>query len=166
MHEELLNQARDLHRTVRMVQAQLVRRFNSRPRLSNGQTCCTDLTLPQCNALMAVREAGEMSIKELSEALQVSSPSASAMVERLVEMNMLEREQSKVDRREVRVRVSEEGLADMDAMEAYVLESIVELLEQIGPEYSRMWCDVYARIREVFSEERQHETVSHGTTES
>jgi len=105
------------------------------------------------NALMMVRDRSQVTIKELAEALGVSAPSASVMVDRLVEMGMVTREQSRVDRREVVVQVAPEAVETIERMEKQALQSIVEIIDKIGPKYARMWCEALGRIREVLREE-------------
>jgi DNA-binding MarR family transcriptional regulator len=81
------------------------------------------------------------------------------MVDRLVDMGLLVREQSQKDRREVRIRLSDPGLVHFQEMERQVLEYISALLIQLGPDFSAQWCDVYARIREVIAAEKRSEAV-------
>ena len=130
-----------------MLQERLARQFDRIPKERAQADICTDLTFPQCNAMMVINERGVVTIKELSAALQVSSPSASTMVDRLVEMGMLLREQSKSDRREVAVRLSESGKRSVAFMEEQFLSSIQGLLYLLGPEFSQQWCDIYEHIR-------------------
>ena len=58
-----------------------------------------DLSMAQVNTLMTIRKRGPMSLSELASDLCVSPPSASAMVDRLVEKGLVTREQSPEDRR-------------------------------------------------------------------
>ena len=108
---------------------------------------------------MAIAEREELSLKDLADTLQVSPPSASAMVDRLVEMGLLVREQSTIDRREVRIRLTEAGKVHFDEMEAQILEYFAELLTKLGPAYSAQWCDVYRHIREIIQMEESLESV-------
>lgn len=108
--------------------------------------------MPQIEAMMAIHDRGQVTIKELARALDVSAPSASSMVDRLVDVGALTREQSKLDRREVVVRLSPDAVEHMDAMERHILQSIVVMIEKIGPEYARMWCEVYEKLREAVGE--------------
>jgi len=140
-------QARTIFRAVRMLQERVVRQHACK-RGQPGEDLC-ELSFPQFNTLLVVREGKCLSIKELAELLQVSAPSASAMVERLVEMGMLTREQSQVDRREVVVNVSEQGLRSLESLEEQILQSIVELIHRIGPVHAQQWAEVYQRISEV-----------------
>jgi DNA-binding MarR family transcriptional regulator len=121
------------------------------------------LTIPQWNTLVVIREHENLSVKELAEALKVSAPSASSMVERLVEMGFVNREPSRVDRREVRISLSAAGNAGVDAMEGQLLQSIVELLERIGSDVAQQWVDVYAKIQEVLDQDELQER--HATSE-
>ena len=102
---------------------------------------------------MHVRHHGKVTIKDLSELLGVAPPSASAMVDRLVEKRILIREMSPEDRRKVIVRVSPEAMADTEKTEEAVLSSFVDLVEKVGPETARKWCEVLERIKFVLEEE-------------
>jgi DNA-binding MarR family transcriptional regulator len=85
--------------------------------------------------------------------LGVSPPSASVMVDRLVEKGLLSREPSREDRRKVLVSVSPEALQRIDRMEETILQSFVDLVEKIGPKTAGMWCQVLKKVREVQEEE-------------
>ncbi len=149
MSPNSLEQARYLFGTIRLLQARVASRHAARSACYGSGGDLLELTVPQMNMLLTVRERDHATIKELAEALKVSAPSASTMVDRLVEMGALIREQSRVDRREVAVQISPLGEHTLAVMEKQILESIVELLKEIGPDYARMWCDVYKRIRMV-----------------
>ena len=153
-----LTQARYLYETIHMLQRRVFRRHANSLGSRDGSSVCGELTMPQWHMMMAVRRFGSPSLKELAQALDVSAPSASAMVDRLVEMGMLTREPSQVDRREVVVALSEAGHAMAARMEEEILHSISEVLAQLGPEYSGKWCEVFEQIRQVLTEE----DASHG----
>jgi len=159
MDQQTTDQARGIYRTVRMLKDRLCQNFEVRARNRGLDRQGCDITFAQGNALMAISERGEVSLKELADMLHVSPPSASAMVDRLVEMGLLEREQSKVDRREVRIHLSGEGALQFQEMEAQILDYIAELLAKLGPEDSARWCDVYARIREIIALEKSLEAL-------
>lgn len=156
-HEAIREQARALHNTLRLIKNRVIARHSAKiaARAAQVDTGPPDLTLPQMNCLTTIRDHGEVTIKALAEALGISPPSASAMVDRLVEMGAARREQSTTDRREVVVSLSEEGAQGLDAMEENILECIEELLERVGPECARHWCEVYERIREALFEDSE-----------
>jgi DNA-binding MarR family transcriptional regulator len=148
-----LDQARYLYETVQLLQRRVLRRHTPNCAARGDSAFCVDLTLPQLHMMMAVRNHGRSSLKDLAEALQVSPPSASTMVDRLVEMGMLTREPNPSDRREVVVGLSAAGREVAGRMEDEILRAICELLEKIGPRYAALWCEVYGRLRMVLAEE-------------
>ncbi len=110
------------------------------------------LSPQQLTALSVIKENEPLTIKTLAELLMVSPPSASVMVDRLVDMGLLTREQSRVDRREVQISVNPAMFERLNVAEKQTLQSMVEVLDRIGPEYAGMWCDVSEKIRQVLSE--------------
>ncbi len=108
-----------------------------------------DLSVPQFHAIMMVRTLGQASMTDLSDRLGVSPPSASAMVDRLVEKGILTREHSDEDRRKVVVSISPEAMKAIEGVEETILRSFVELVEKIGPETARKWCEVLERVNSV-----------------
>lgn len=154
MDSDVFEQARYLFDTVRMLKTRVCASHAALSSCTSKSGEVHELTIPQMDMLHRIRESGSATIKELAESLSVSAPSASTMVERLVEMGVATREQSRVDRREVVVRVAPAGEHTLAVLEKRILESFVELLHGIGPEYAQMWCDVYKRIREVLQEEQ------------
>lgn len=146
-------QARLLHKTVKRLQTRVILPNIRQVFPLDGEPC--ELTMTQVGTLMAVRDSGAASIKEIAEATRVSPPSASTMVDKLVEMGVLSREQSKADRREVLVRVTPEAERICEALEKGMLGSLEEILEAIGPEMAEQWCEVYARIQELFDADVQ-----------
>ncbi len=157
MDEARLKEATEILETIRMVREHIVRNYPVRTPGDDDEEMCHDLTFPQFKALTEIHDHGEITIKELAEALFVSPPSASAMVDRLVDMGMLLREHCTEDRRVVRVRISEQGDRSVLAMRERFLRGIVDLLEQLGPELAQQWCNISHRIREIMSQEREEE---------
>jgi len=146
---KLIEQARLIHDTVHLIKHTVIKRISDH---GNGGPFPLDLTIPQVNALLTVHKLGHVSIKELAAEMHVSAPSASAMVDRLVEIGVVSRKPSKSDRREVVVQLTELGARHTSRIEEVTLQWITCVLEKIGPEYAQMWCDVYERIRDVLPE--------------
>lgn len=149
----VLEQARVIHETIGLLRRHAAMR---RPQHTPGRghaSLCHELTLAQMNTVRVVRDLDKVTIKQLAKSLCVSSPSASTTVDRLVELGILLREQSREDRREVIVRVSPKVMPEIEAAEKDFLQWIVELLQQLGPEYAGKWSDVYARLRVLLHSE-------------
>jgi DNA-binding MarR family transcriptional regulator len=150
MDELALHQARFIQETIEMMKLRMTKRLGA---AMEAAGCHSEFTLAQMHALMVVNHHEGLSVKELAQMLGVSPPSASAMVERLVELGAVLREQSKQDRREVAIFVSAEGRATLEVVERTMLEGILHVMERLGRDYTAMWCQVYERIRAIMQEE-------------
>lgn len=123
------------------------------------QSCCqgpgsfAELSLNQIHAIMAVRRRGEVYMTELSTLLEVTPASASGMVDRLVEKNILIREHSTEDRRRVMVRVSPEAIEQIHRVEEAILESFFEIVERLGRQTAQQWCDILGKIKQVLDKD-------------
>ena len=114
-----------------------------------------EFSFAQIRAIKFVKAKGQVSITELAELLQVSAPSASTMVERLVEKGVLVREPDPEDRRKVIVTISPDMISITEQIEKDIFSSFVDLVEKLGPEVADDWCRVLDRIGEVLDHEMQ-----------
>lgn len=112
-----------------------------------------DLSVTQLHVIRVVRSHMELSMSELAELLSVSPPSASAMVDRLVEKGALTREHSTQDRRKVVVRIAPAAVQHAEAVEDAIMALFIGLVEQVGPETTAQWCQVLERIKSVVTSE-------------
>jgi DNA-binding MarR family transcriptional regulator len=146
---ETLEQARYIFSTGKMIRDRIFRAQTVHLAARGKSEAFGDLSVPQFHAIMIVRTHGQITMTELSDRLGVSPPSASSMVDRLVEKGILTREHSVEDRRKVVVRVSPEAMEDIESVEETILRSFAELVEKIGPEITRKWCQVLERVKSV-----------------
>lgn len=154
MNDRLFDKAQRLHQTITQIQRRIFL-GNARKNFASP-TSAKELSLAQLSTLLIIRNLEPTSLKRLAEASGVSRPSASTMVDRLVELGMVHRQPSALDRREVRISLTEEGQEAVDIHEGELLRSLVDLLERLGPEDAERWCQVYGRIQELLDEEEEH----------
>lgn len=145
------DQARYIVTTGKLIHDQILK-IQSQHLASGEAGPLTDLSLAQLHVIRVIRSHGEMAMSELAEQMGVSPPSASAMVDRLVEKGVLCREHSTEDRRKVVVRISPEGLKKTEEVEAGILQLFIDLVEKLGPETTRQWCQVLGRVKAVLVE--------------
>lgn len=138
-------QAKEIFETVELLREYVVKRLFVHCPESDGHP--PEVTFSQMRALHALHKAGTFTVKQMAEELDVSSASASAMIDRLVEMGMVCREQDAADRRMVNVRLSEQGSRVFTAHEAVLMAFFEELMDEIGEEHTRAWVDVYRALR-------------------
>lgn len=75
-----------------------------------------EISLPQLHLLMALQQDGPMTVSELAHLLHVSAPSASAILDRMEERGLVRRVRDQVDRRVVRVEMSDHGRDTMEEL--------------------------------------------------
>ncbi|MFH1152893.1 MAG: MarR family transcriptional regulator [Pseudomonadota bacterium] len=114
-----------------------------------------DLSMSQFHMLMLIRSQGTVCVKDLSRYLCVSPPSASAMVERLVDKGLLVRTQSREDRRRVEISLSEKALDIMNEVEQRTFVTFVDLVEKLGPETTAQWCSVLEKIQTILKDHEE-----------
>ncbi len=125
--------------------------FTRMARLKRGDSGCVipDLSVAQLDLLMSVRGRGEISLGDLASLLGVSPPSVSVMVDRLVERGLLLRQRSTTDRRRVMIRVSPGESERLDRVEAQILATFVELVQEVGMDTARRWAEVLGQVEQV-----------------
>ena len=119
------------------------------------QGCCPALTPQQSQLVMVVHERGSMTVRQLTQVLYVNPPAVSTMVERLVELGVLTREENPKDRREVLVQVSPYHAVKIEEIEQQYLKTALDIFEKIGIKHARKWGDVCRRIQEVCAGEQK-----------
>ena len=108
--KEALEHARFIFTTGKLIQDRIFRIQASQLVAEGRDAHEEELSLPQLHTVHVLHENGPVTVSELAAVLGVSPPSASVMVERLVEKGLLSREPSRKDRRKVLVSVSPEAL--------------------------------------------------------
>ncbi len=151
--ETSLEQARYIFTRGKLIHDRVQRIVAAHLASGKGHQKFRDLSVAQLHVFMQVRHRGEVTIKELAKLLGVAPPSASVMVDRMVEKRILVRETSREDRRKVTVSISPEAMKGIEKTEEAVLRSFVDLVQKVGPETSRKWCEVLGQIKSVLEKE-------------
>ena len=151
---DVLTRARYIFTTGRMIHDRIMRISTGACMRNAKNDGFGELSAPQMNMLIMIRIREAVSVTELAALLGVSPPSVSAMVDRLVERGLLTRVPSDQDRRKVVIRVSPEALEDIARVEEILLGYFVELVEAVGPETTRKWCEVLEQVKQVLEKKK------------
>jgi DNA-binding MarR family transcriptional regulator len=152
-----LEQAKYISSTIRLMQDRLFARHHGKSMSKMEKSRLKDLTISQFHAIMMIQKKTKVSLKELAAMQQISSPSASAMVNRLVEKGILKRSQSKSDRRKIEISLTDKAMARHEKVEKAVFASFVDLIEKLGPGPTKDWCNVLEQVEVLFSQEQDQE---------
>lgn len=150
-NDAVREQARYLFTTGKIIHDRILK-IQSNHLASDSCDAFGELSVSQLHVIRQVRKRGTLAMSELAELLGVSPPSASSMVDRLVDKGVLCREHSTEDRRKVVVRISPEAVKKIESVESSILRLFEALVEQLGPETTRQWCHVLQRVNSVLSD--------------
>ncbi|MCK5863271.1 MAG: MarR family transcriptional regulator, partial [Candidatus Hydrogenedentes bacterium] len=117
-----------------------------------GEACAgIPVTLPQIRAMKTIATNSGLNNKQLAQTLQVSPASASVMVDRLVELKLVDRYTSEEDRRTVKLDISSAGKKIIHAHYQVMEEVVSELFDQLGKKDAQQWLLVSRKIRKCIS---------------
>jgi DNA-binding MarR family transcriptional regulator len=150
--EKTLKLARDIFTSGKMIHDNVFLIQNRELSARGRESRFGELSVAQMHLIRMIRDRTEITITELADRLGVSPPSASVMVDRLVDKGILDRKQSREDRRKVLVRISPEAVQTIERIEKAILQSFVDLVEKLGPTTARKWCEVMEKVRQALSE--------------
>ena len=109
--------------------------------LQRDEICCAGVTVPQCYALQALAQEGELTSSELAERLGVDPSSATRAADVLVKNGHVERTRPETgDRRRVILRLTEQG------------RQLTEQLMEAGDGF-------FSRLLSNFTTEERHNVV-------
>ncbi len=151
--ETLAEQARYIFTTGRAIRDFVDRHIAQILAAEGNRSVCGELSVNQMHALMLIQKRGKVSISELALIMGVSAPSASTMVDRMVEKGVLTREPSIKDRRRMDVRIAPSVQEDFERVKAVLLAAFERLVERAGAETAKMWCEVLERLKRVLDAE-------------
>jgi len=93
-----------------------------------------EVTLTQYRSLVVLASRGPQGVAALAEAVAVTPPTASRLVDRLVRKGLVRRRADRHDRRQVRIGLTEAGRDLVDLVTQRRRDEIAELLRSIPPE--------------------------------
>ena len=149
---DVLEQAHYIFTTGRQIHDQILK-VQAKYLAAKASSASSELSVAQLHTIGVVRKLGSLTMGELAEQLGITAPSASAMVDRLVEKQILIRAHSTEDRRKVVVSISPAVDQEIEAMEHNLLSIFCHLVEELGTETARKWCEVLTAVQKVITED-------------
>jgi DNA-binding MarR family transcriptional regulator len=92
------------------------------------------MTLGQCHAIVEIGRAGEISLNELAEVLNLDNSTMSRAVNNLVDQGYAVREADKEDRRYIKILLTEQGLSTYKAIESSMESFFEDIFDSIPEE--------------------------------
>jgi len=92
-----------------------------------------DLTMSQMKGLRALAFGGPASVSRLADTMKISQPTASQLVDRLVQAGLAEREEDPTDRRRTVVRLNKKGQQLHERLRGQFRERLRTWLQRMNP---------------------------------
>lgn len=100
--------------------------------LNKQDSCCLEVSLAQCHALVEIGRANNISLKDLSNLIDLDISTMSRTVDSLVKKEFVFRTQSETDRRSVDIKLTEKGLKLFDDIETKMDDKFKNIFNHIS----------------------------------
>jgi len=117
---------------------------------SSGNWMGLDVTMPQMKVLMLLRENGAMRVGVLARHLNVSTPTITGIVDRLVRQTLVRRDDDPTDRRVVLNVLTRQGEEMMDRLRQRGNAELARLVGTLTPKERHDLTRLLTRLRESF----------------
>ena len=107
------------------------------------------LTIPQIVVLQSVRDLGEVTTKQISRRVSLSQGTVTSILDRLEERGLIERYRSRVDRRIVHTRLTNEGQAALRKAPPLLHERFLEQFEELSERRQQEIVRVLQKVAEM-----------------
>jgi DNA-binding MarR family transcriptional regulator len=122
-----------------------------------------NLTSAQIKLLTCFSDKDELTMTELSRNLSVSMPTMTAMVDRLVNSKMIERERSSVDRRVVKVRLTAAGEILLKKLIRIRRKEMEKILMNLSEEEMKTYLTSIEAVAQLLTKARKGKDVGRTT---
>ncbi|GKX66235.1 MarR family winged helix-turn-helix transcriptional regulator [Inconstantimicrobium mannanitabidum] len=114
---------------------ELIRMLERKLGLLNKQdSCCLEVSLAQCHALVEIGRAKNISLKDLANLINLDISTMSRTVDSLVKKDFVFRMTSETDRRSVDIKLTEKGLILFNDIESKMNDKFKSIFNQIALE--------------------------------
>jgi len=110
-----------------------------------------DIAPPHFEIMKLLEEAGTLHVAEIGERLMIARPQMTHLIDRLVELGIVERETDVEDRRMLNIKLKQKGLDIIKECDNQVKNATRETLECLTDEELKDLSVSLRKLREIFS---------------
>lgn len=140
--QELINFARDLNSILPSIINEFSRRQSNE--LYRGK-----ITMQQFATLCFLNSQGYSSMGEISSYLKVSMPAATGVVTRLCRNGFCRRNMDKLDRRVIRISITQKGVKLVNRINSQREKMIIHIFGKISKKERKQYLKILTRINEI-----------------
>ncbi len=120
----------------------------------------TKLTHTQFFVLVAIHSRGRPTMRALSDNMQVSMPTMTGIIERLVNAGYVRRVLLEEDRRQVLVELTAQGTQMIKRFQTAAMERWQQVLSVLSQQQIEYFQSIVAKLNESLQQKKSHETNS------
>lgn len=110
-----------------------------------------DIAPPHFQIMKLLEEAGTLHVAEIGERLQIARPQMTHLIDRLVELDIVERETNEDDRRMLNIRLRDKGKSIIKARDKQVINATRETLAVLTDDELKQLSMSLNNIKDIFS---------------
>lgn len=112
-----------------------------------------DITPPQFNALLILRNEGKLTIGELGEKMYLACSTATDLIDRMERNGLVERMRDSNDRRVIRLQVKDKGTEMHEAVMTARKRYLSSVLEKISVEETRIMIEGMKHLEQLMTDQ-------------
>jgi len=109
--------------------------------LSRGQ-----VSFPQFFLLGHIDSHDSLSMSEIAEKMSHSTAAATGLVDRLENLDYVQRTHAANDRRKVLVKITKKGSALVERIRQDIVKNLVQIMDLLDPDEQKAWLSIYEKI--------------------
>ncbi|HEY96157.1 MAG TPA: MarR family transcriptional regulator [Dehalococcoidia bacterium] len=110
-----------------------------------------DIAPPHFQIMKLLEEVGTLHVAEIGERLQIARPQMTHLIDRLVELDIVERETNEEDRRMLNIKLKNKGKTIIKERDKQVINATREVLSRLTDDELEQLSMSLNNIKEIFS---------------
>ena len=110
-----------------------------------------DITPPHFEIMKLLEEAGTLHVAEIGERLQIARPQMTHLIDKLVDLNIVERQTGTADRRTINIMLTNKGKTILGDHDSHIRNATRETLSCLTDEELRDLSASLRKLRDIFS---------------
>jgi DNA-binding MarR family transcriptional regulator len=138
-----MNYAEEIMQNLMMIMPMMQKNF------VKGFSNDSDLVNSHLQIMGFIKMNGSISMKEISYFLGISAPNLTVLVEKIVEKGFIERVSSHLDRRIIKLVLTDSGEAFLEKQKAVILKQLEEKMEILSHDDKSMFLESIKNIKNI-----------------
>ncbi len=109
----------------------------------------TDIRLPHFEIMTVLKKEGTRHVAEIGDSLQIAKAQMTHLIDKLVDLNLVEREMDAADRRTLNIALTEKGKTLLEEHENCMINAVRENMSSLTDEELKVLSDSLRNLRDT-----------------